>query len=825
MKIDHKLSNRDQIFGRYSHGYEKYISRSSAIIERPPNELVANWSGHATPTRSGVLSWVRIFSPTLFSEMLVTGSYDDYQTALPEFSSAGNLAKQLGLPNPFNVSGLPDITGTGFGLGYTGIRPAENITQYIAVEENLTKIHGRHEFQFGGRIRQEVLDNLTDQAQTQGAHTFNNLATAAYDPASGTAYSALPYTGHAAASLYMGLAASYSAKLQRDWFNFRTWESAFYFQDNFKVTSRLTLNLGLRWQIQPFLREANNLMSGFDPKTKSIVNGNTIEEMISRGTTVPSVVSLYTRLGVKFTTPEQAGLPKNFANSNLRDLFPRLGFAYRFGSGNRMVLRGGYSQFGSPIPLRSMYVRLAANAPLTSVFTADANSAAQSPDGRANYSLRSVPTVVAGVNSANVIDINSPNSVSRGGFATSYLNPNLPTTRVHEWNVTLEREIMKDTVLRASYVGNHASNLEQWYSYNPSPNDYVWYTGTGLPLPTGEYAGVAKRPFDQTTYGDISEMRKSAYSNFSGAQVGIERRFSAGLGFQMFYIMSNALSMVGIDNTSENVYLPGAVPTDFDDRNRFLNYQRDNSGSYAHFTIPKHRVRWNWIADLPFGKGKRFAGNAGGVLDRIVGGWQVGGNATWRTNYWSLPTTNWGYLGNVETYGKKYPIEDCRSGTCYQGYLYYNGYIPANRINSVDSKGKPNGVMGVPQGYKPSNSPVWPVAANGGDPADPNYGYRDTNTVFVTLKNGSRVSTAMNTNLHPWRNQLVRGFASVFMDANMFKTVRITERFSLRLSMDAFFALNNPGLGLPDANGIVSTRTNVNSNEPRAMQASLRLIW
>ena len=123
---------------------------------------------------------------------------------------------------------------------------------------------------------------------------------------------------------------------------------------------------------------------------------------------------------------------------------------------------------------------------------------------------------------------------------------------------------------------------------------------------------------------------------------------------------------------------PGAVPEDEQARNRLLFYRRDTD-------IPKHRLNWNWIVDLPFGRGKAFGKNSRGFVNHLIGGWQIAGNGSLVSRYFQLPTGNWGPMSDVETYGKQYPIQDCRSGVCYDGYLYYNGYIPANRVNSVDA--------------------------------------------------------------------------------------------------------------------------------------------
>jgi hypothetical protein len=334
------------------------------------------------------------------------------------------------------------------------------------------------------------------------------------------------------------------------------------------------------------------------------------------------------------------------------------------------------------------------------------------------------------------------------------------------------------------------------------------------------------RPFDQVTLGTVEEYKKTGWSNYNGVQLELRRRYSKGYGYQLFYVVGNAFLAGGngwssdFVNTPSN-YLPGAVPTGYDALNRFLNYKRDS-------TIPQHRVHWNWIVDLPFGRGRKLAGNAGGFVDRLIGGWQVAGFGTIRSNVFALPTSYWGPTSKVEIYGKKYPIEDCRSGVCYSGYLWYNGYIPANRINSYDANGKPNGVMGVPAEYKPAVTPVIPwgqttLPANA--PANTNLAaFWDTNTVWVPLKDGIIQRTTYDNGLNPYRNQFVPGVRSWSLDGSLFKTIRITERVFVRFNADFFNVLNMPGLSQPNSNtGIVSTQ--YSSNDPRQLQLTLRLTW
>jgi hypothetical protein len=375
---------------------------------------------------------------------------------------------------------------------------------------------------------------------------------------------------------------------------------------------------------------------------------------------------------------------------------------------------------------------------------------------------------------------------------------------------------MSSTVARVQYVGNRATHLNGWHSYNNPVPEYIWYATRGEPLPTGAYANVARRPYDQEVLGTVQEYRNDGYASNQSMSFELERRYEKGYQFQLSYVITNALAASG-SVSSVDQYMPGAVPTDLQDRIEFLNYRRDTS-------IPKHRVQWNWLMDLPFGKGRALAGNAGGALDKIIGGWQLAGTGTLRSNYFALPTNNWNFTGEpVETYGYKYPIEDCRSGACYPGYLWWNGYIPANQINSRDANGKPNGYMGIPADYKPSVTPIipWPATPVAGDPNAPYYG---TNNVWIPLKNNTTQRVGLNNNLHPWRNQFLPSVRQWDLNASLFKNINFSERFSARITADFFNVFNMPGNpNSVGGDGMLSTRNS--GKAARVLQTSIRLLW
>jgi hypothetical protein len=209
-------------------------------------------------------------------------------------------------------------------------------------------------------------------------------------------------------------------------------------------------------------------------------------------------------------------------------------------------------------------------------------------------------------------------------------------------------------------------------------------------------------------------------------------------------------------------------------------------------------------------------------LDAAVGGGQISGYGTWATTWYALPSTQFPTGNGFEVYGSEVPVEDCRSGRCLSAYLYYNGYINPAQINSVDAKGVPNGIKGVPVGYKPAFQnlipyPATPIAN------DPNAAFYGTNTVYVPLKDGTTWRGAFG-GLLPLQNQFRETPGLWTLSSALFKAFRFGEKMRMRIQWDLFNPTNSPQEPqTPNAQGLIYTYQS--GVAARSMQFSARLLW
>lgn len=859
----------DQVFNENNRAYLRYnsnVNQSFSLRDYPVNEpalggaagFPENATGQAynpSATFAVALGFTHVFSPAFFSETILSNqwfSQHNYAGGTP----FANFEQQLGLPNNFGEGGFPR-----FGENPSSSRLINPIdgTQFIYglsqlvtnLDENLTRTIGHHQLQFGGRYRHERFGYLPDEHADDVQ--FSSQATGLYNTSTNTSYGQLPNIGNQNADAFLGAASSYSVNLQPPYEHFHDMEFDAYLQDNYRIKPNLTLNLGLRYEAHPAAWLKDGYMQAFDLKNDALVLASPPDQLISNHLTTQAIIDNMRNIGVKFETPQDAGMPSKLAYDYNLTFSPRFGFAWQpFGAGRGTVVRGAYGRYIYPIPVRTTYKNIAQNLPYSAGYSKSYTNAAQTPDGKPNYLLRNPQPVVMGVNSTSVVD-SSSTTAFLPGISVFTLNPKQPPDFVTQANFTIEQPLKGNSVLRLTWMWTHGTNLDQEYFYNQHPSNYVWEIVNGIIPPQGKtigsptYASTATGPYDNVTWGGNTLDQKSGWSNDNAFQANYQRLYHHGIAYQIFYVYSRPFrvggnyfrdgtlypalnyansgvgTMTPLPNSSQITapVMPPAAPTGiasyayWHQLDVYENYHVDTA-------IPRHHIQFNGVVELPFGRNKRFLSNVNRFVDELVGGFQVAGDGSVVSQTFQVSSGHWGPHNPIHVYKHGAKINDCRSGTCIPAYEWFNGYVaPSNLPNS----GCSTSVSGLPSGWMPYEQPIntnYNPATTCGKAQDKYY---NTDSVQINLLNGStdiQTYSPGPRGVDPYSKVFLEGPFNYNADLSIFKVFPITEATRLRLNADAFNALNVQGYNNPGtSDGIENMRTS--HWTPRQIQLTLRL--
>lgn len=796
VKIDHRFSDRDSIAGRFTKT-SRYNAQTGGRFGSPRAGLTNGFgTGRGdVPIHSFSLRHTHIFSPALFNDLLVLSHRTANSSGtLADFT---NWAGELGLPNPFGVTGWPTL-GTGQFAWDSDNKKDERLTAHN-IENNSTWIRGKHTVKFGGKLRFEY-NNIRELQQAQGSHTFGPAWTSNYDPVADTA---LPFTGDGLASMALGLPTFLSNQYNRGYFYFEQQEVGLYAQDTWRVSQRLTLDLGLRWDKWTAYEEKYNRLVNVDLSNFA----NQFQVITPQGVRMediqgipPAVLTSWSRRGLTWQTANAAGFPGNLLPADNNNFGPRIGVAFRLSE--RFVLRGGYGEYFWTMPLSQILQTSRSNPPLNLRFTNPLGNL----DGTSSFAVRTAPRPEFYVGRATVD--------TEGIIALPVNAQSIMPWDVRDWrdgrarsfNFSIERELMKNTALRLSYLGNQGRDMEQRFAFNSQEAEYNYVARTGQAPPGNRDLMRINNNWN------FNPANHTGYSDTHSLQAEVERRYSNGLAFQMFYVFTRSRTTSdeggfsagngainatnGVSQVPENILLLGGGSNSYDQLLKLVYYNSAN--------VPAQRVRWNAVYDLPFGKGKKFGGEARGALNHLIGGWQLATIGEWRGGLWSSVAAT-GYLQGDPTLSADQRLRMTFAGR--EQRLWFRGDFNPALASNVDQQA----LLAL-------------VPANQADRVLRPLGPRLDNTLPQTLSNGTVRFTPIGATVNPNARAFFRGPGFWNLDMSLFKNFQIAERTQLRFTADFFNAPNHPVDVGPNATTGLQDLSQ-QANDPRIIQFSLRLSF
>ena len=635
LRLDHDFSENNHLYGVYNVSSQ---TGGTAPVEGISAEYVGLGVTQQDRRNNTVsLSFTHNFSPNVINE--ARGGFNRQSLLRHSNTTLQGFLSSIGF-TPADISSYGSVVGA-FALSTDG-HPAINFSNTFTTFNNggrntfrplnqnlatfgdtLTWVKGKHAFRIGGDVvRNAAVDGFAlNRGNPRGLMTYSGTGTN-------------PFT-----AFLLGLpATSVSSVLQpRPPMNVSNWEHGYFVQDSWKVNSRLTVNLGLRYElIIPFV-DANDLIANFDPNYVNSATGQLGRFVIPSAATLKYLDTRIIDFGYVYAN--QYGLGRGTVFADKHNFAPRVGLAYRLGS--KSVIRGGYGIYYPTSAAQGIRDPIATN-PFNQSITKRSVSGnpldgwpGNGVDGISPISGGAVRTGFAGTPAVNVVPFD------------------LKQPRIHQYNVTFEHELGWGNAVRFSYLGATMHGLIAGKDLNLiSPSDVPF--GTNTVDDNGEPNGIC----DPVNNGDC------AISNEDAARY----RFPALGDFLLSYGNYGHAQSNAFQTTLEHKYSHGLLLsvsyTYLDQKSTALDTGNSSLGGIAYNPITpdsdygtdgyvsKNRVVAYGVYDLPFGRGRQYGSAMSRWADFFVGGWQTSFNmfaksGTGFTPFWICDDCNPIEPGNI----------------------------------------------------------------------------------------------------------------------------------------------------------------------------------
>jgi len=577
VKIDFKASDKDNISGRFTRAYQNNPSANSYA-------LLGNGSS-TTPIYNTVGDWTRAISTTLVNDARFGWSHITLNAGTNWAASVGEFGNTLGIGNG-NPAGLDGLLAINYGnSALSNIGNVEQTTSFDdkvwQADDSVTWTHNRHTFKFGGQFNHNIVKTFYAGNNGElGLMEFDGRFTSNTVGSAGS-------TGDGGADFVLGL----PYHVGRGVATGKTWIQTdniigIYASDTWRLTDRLTLNLGLRYQAFTPWVETNDQQDNYNFVTGNIDYAN------------------------------QGGASRSLYNGTYggKDFEPRIGFAWTPGirGNNNTVIRGAFT-ISSYLEGTGTNLRLPQNPPFTPAQLDTHYNNVALPGSDTTGGIPPTPPTGACLNYSC--------------FAGAILNlwdPNVQPALDDQWNLTIQHQFWKDTTFQIGYVGQRGTHLMVPFSYTQSvllPN-----SSCATPPCTAPSPFFAANP---TLLSTLSTVTGGTQSNgtmmYNSLQAVLQKQESHGLQYQVSYTYSKCMSnSTGYYGAWNNALSASAY---------WQNIYDPKSEWAPCYYDATHVISAYAVYDLPVGRGKQFGNDMNKVVNAVVGGWSVSPIVSFRTGF------------------------------------------------------------------------------------------------------------------------------------------------------------------------------------------------
>ncbi len=553
VRLDYNLGSKDRLFGRYSYGQDN-DTKTVSVVGVPSGFAAGDNNTHPRGVAAGE---THIFTPNLLNEFRFGYTRPFYGYINP--FDGEPFSANLGIPNANRNSFLGGgalIGGNNTNLSYTGDGGAYEVPQHsYQFVDNVSLNHGKHAFVFG----ESVLLRQVKFAQGNDAKGFFQFQGSGSD-----------YTGWDTAEDLAGFVNTYSISTSTGYYDTRTFEMGYFAQDDWKITRRLTLNLGIRYDLYNFPYEVKNQQSNFNIATGQL------------------------------DVAGQNGNSRSLINTPKTNFAPRLGFAWDAYGDGKTAVRGGYGIYyfldrggvGNELNNNPDFngiasyndysgYRIALSGEGPTLLPSSGQAPGPYPGNNSILATNPLPSPTVTIN---------PLAPTNASVIAYPVNSRIPT--IQEWNLSMQQQIARNTTATISYVGTKADHLLVSTSYS-SPQ-----LGTGIEFYQAQGLGVTLNEFEGT-------------SHYNGLQTSLNKRLANGFQVTAAYTWSHNVDDAPGPFTANQAGVPVTA------QGPDLHLDRGNADDDQ-----RHAATFSALLEVPYGRGRKYGSTIPKALDYVVGGYQ-----------------------------------------------------------------------------------------------------------------------------------------------------------------------------------------------------------